>query len=197
MARQNRQDHRAKSKRPTQLEKRELAFRTYLDLLDTADWIRGFMRGPLESFDLTMGGFRLLEMLYRDGPVSMPEAAERMQCARQNTDVIFDRLEERGWVAREIWEFPPVDSKENLRRLRNVPRKEKRGRRIGMAVLTPQGKKFIAIVFSSHAKVVKALMRAIDGRERVSLSRICRKLREGDALRFRSEMIHEDVDADE
>src|ERR1700691_4821273 len=104
-----------KSNRPTQMEKRERAFRTYLDLLDTADWIRGFMRGPLESFDLTMGGFRLLEMLYREGPVSMPEAAERMQCARQNTDVIFDRLEERGWVAREIWELPPVASEENLR----------------------------------------------------------------------------------
>jgi len=63
-----------------------------------------------------------------------------------------------------------------------------------MAMLTPQGKKFIAIVFPSHAKVAKALMRAIDSRERDSLSRICRKLREGDALRFRPEMIHEDVE---
>jgi hypothetical protein len=39
----------------------------YLDLIDTADWLRGELRVPLESFDLTMGEFRLLEMLNREG----------------------------------------------------------------------------------------------------------------------------------
>jgi hypothetical protein len=53
------------SNQRTQKEKTLLAFRAYLDLLDTAEWLRGYMRAPLESFDLTMGGFRLLELLYR------------------------------------------------------------------------------------------------------------------------------------
>ena len=39
-------------------------------------------------------------------------------------------------------------------------------------------------------------MRAINAREQESLSRICRKLREGDVVRFISEMTHWDVEDD-
>ncbi len=60
------------SNQRTQKEKTLLAFRAYLDLLDTAEWLRGYMRAPLESFDLTMGGFRLLELLYREGALTIP-----------------------------------------------------------------------------------------------------------------------------
>ncbi len=51
--------------RPTQKEKTQRAFRAYLDLMDTADWLKSELRAPLEAFDLTMPGFRLLEMLYK------------------------------------------------------------------------------------------------------------------------------------
>jgi hypothetical protein len=36
--------------------------------------------------------------------------------------------------------------------------------------------------------------RALDAREQDSISRICRKLREGDAVKFLNEMRFEDVD---
>ena len=180
-------------KRPTQKEKTQRAFRAYLDLLDTAEWMRSYMRGPLESFDLTMGGFRLLEMLYRDGPVSVPVAAERRGCKRQNMDVIVTRLEERGWVRRTVVTHSPAEIKES--HLPKVKRgKPREGRRVGMVSLTPLGKKFIGNVLPNHAKVIKALMRALDGREQESLSRLCAKLREGDILKFASEMTHEDAE---
>ena len=177
----------------TQKEKTLRAFGAYLDLLDTAEWMRSYMRGQLESFDLTMGGFRLLEMLYREGPMSVPAAAEKRGCKRQNMDVIVGRLEERGWVRREVSRLPPSEIKES--RLPKAQRGQKReGRRVGIVGLTPLGRKFIGIVFPKHAKVVKALMRVLDAREQESLSRVCRKLREGDVLKFASEMMHEDVE---
>ena len=191
--------------RPTQKEKTLRAFRAYLDLVDTAEWIRGQLRGQLESFDLTMGGFRLLEMVYREGPVSIVAAAEKRGCQRQNMDVIIARLVERGWVRRTVSTRPPADGRERR------PAKAQRGQsssaggsgpagklgggqRVGVVSLTPLGKKFIGNVLPRHAKVVKALMRALDGREQESLSRVCRKLRAGDVLRFVSEMTHEEIE---
>jgi hypothetical protein len=45
--------------------------------MDTADWLKSELCAPLEAFDLTMAGFRLLEMLYREGAVTVPDAAKR------------------------------------------------------------------------------------------------------------------------
>jgi DNA-binding MarR family transcriptional regulator len=180
------------SHRQAKEKKTQRAFRAYLDLLDTAEWIRNELRGQLESFDLTMGGFRLLEMLYREGPVSVPAVAERRGCRRQNLDVIIARLEEHGWVRRTMVTYPPAAIKASRlpKAMRGRPR---HGRRVGHVALTPLGKKFLGAVLPRHAKVVKALMRAIDGREQESLIRICRKLREGgDVLKLVSEMTRED-----
>jgi DNA-binding MarR family transcriptional regulator len=179
--------------RPTQKEKTQRAFRTYLDLLDTAEWLRRYMRGPLESFVLTMGGVRLLELLYRKESLSVPEAAYMRGCQRQNMDAIVARLEERGWVSRTVEEYEPAEIEESRlpKAMRGRPRE---GRRIGVVRLTRLRRKFIGDVFPRHAKVVKALMRVLDAREKDFLSRICRKLRAGDGLKFYSEMTHQDED---
>lgn len=41
-------------------------------------------------------------------------------------------------------------------------------------------------------EVVRALMRVLNATEQNSLSRLCRKLREGDVLKFVAEITHED-----
>jgi DNA-binding MarR family transcriptional regulator len=94
--------------KPSQKEKTLKAFATYLDLLDTADWMRSEMRAPLESFGLTMGDFRMLELLHREGPMSVPAAAEKRHCRRPNLDVILAHMEERGWVRRKTVTLPPA-----------------------------------------------------------------------------------------
>jgi DNA-binding MarR family transcriptional regulator len=178
---------------PTQKEKTQQAFRAYLELLHTADWLRAELRPQLEAFDLTMAGFRLLEMLYREGTVSQPLAAQELRCRRQNLNVIIAGLEQRRWVQRAITTYAPVEVAEgDLPKAKRGPSRV--GKRVGVISLTPLGKKFIGNVLPRHAKMVKALMRVLEGREKESLIRICQKLREGDVVKYISELTHEDVE---
>ncbi len=170
-------------KRISQRGKTLRAYRAYLDLLDTARWFRGEMRGQLESFGLTMGGFRILEMLLSEGPKHVGAAARKMHTNRQNVEVIVDRLVERGLLRRETATLPPVEMKETriARAKRGKPRK---GPRVTLLCLTPSGTNFIADVFPKHVKVVKSFMHVLHGREQETLSRLLQKLRVGDIIRF-------------
>jgi DNA-binding MarR family transcriptional regulator len=164
------------------------AYRAYLDLLDTAAHMRIWLRRQLTTYDLTFQGFRMLEMLYREGPILISLAAQKMECSRQNVYVILARLEARGWVVREIWGLPPVERDES--RIAIAKRDEEReGREAGVvARLTRSGAAFIGHVFPNHEKVVKSLMRVLDAREQVTLSRILQKLRAGDVIKFVQEI---------
>lgn len=173
--------------RPTQKQKRQRAIQAYLDLVDTAEWLQARMRGQLEMFDITMAGFRLLELLYRQGPLTLPEAAKLRGCRRQNLDVIIARLEERGWVGREVVTYAPAKIRKS-RLPRALRGKRRVGRRVAMVSLTKRGKKFIGTVFPRHARVARAFIRALHSREVESLSRICEKLREGHVMRFVNEI---------
>jgi len=51
-------------------------------------------------------------------------------------------------------------------------------------MLSPEGQRIFPDTFRKHSKVVKAKMRALEGREQHTLSRLCQKLRRGDVLRF-------------
>jgi hypothetical protein len=58
--------------------------------------------------------------------------------------------------------------------------------------LTESGEKFMHVVFPRHAKLVFAFFRALDMREQESLSRNCRKLREGDVAKMLDAITLED-----
>jgi DNA-binding MarR family transcriptional regulator len=172
------------------------AFRAYFDLLDTADWMEGYMCGQLDTFDLTMGGFRVLEMLDREGPMPLLDAAKKCQCKRQNMAVIVERLEGLGWLCNELAPLPPAEIKAS--RMSKAKRDEPRtGRSVSVLRLTAEGERHIRDVLPRHAKVVKALMRVLDAREQEMLSRLLKKLREGDVLKFVSEMTHGDWEWEE
>ncbi|HEX4075087.1 MAG TPA: hypothetical protein VHX49_06790, partial [Candidatus Acidoferrales bacterium] len=55
--------------------KAQRAFRAYMVLIDTADWIKGELRGPLDSFDVTLGEFRVMEILDREGALPLTTVA--------------------------------------------------------------------------------------------------------------------------
>ena len=176
---------------PTQKEKTQRAMQAYMDLIDTADWLRGELRVPLQAFDLTMGEFRLLEMLLREGALFVGDVGRRRKMKKQNLKVMIQHLEKRGWVRRMIVALPPVGFEESHRP--NSERREKReGKRVGVVGLTGSGKRFIRDVLPRHSKFVKSLFRALSGREQMSLSRMCRKLRAGDIVKFYREITHED-----
>ncbi len=73
--------------RATQKDKAARALLAGFDLLDTADWFAGEVRGALASFDLTIAGFRLMEMLLREGGTSMSLAARGRGLDPQNLNV--------------------------------------------------------------------------------------------------------------
>jgi DNA-binding MarR family transcriptional regulator len=181
--------------RATQRGKTQRAYGAYLDLVDTADWIRRELAGPLATFGLTMNEFRFLAMLFRDGPVTLSAAAGQRGCNRQNLHVLILRLRDRGWVRWEITAYAAVEVKES-----HLPKamrgKTRTGPRVGVAKLAPAGENLIGCVLPKQAKLVKSLMRALDGREQQTLSRLCRKLRERDVLRFVREITHLDSDED-
>jgi DNA-binding MarR family transcriptional regulator len=181
---------------PTRKERARRAFRAYIDVLETAEWLKGELYGPLLLYDLSMGDFRLLELLYREGALFVPDIARRRGLHRQAVDVTIARLSKRGFVRRAIVKLPPVDPQRAHvpASKRDEPRE---GIRTSVVGLTKPGKKFISDVLPNHTKVVKALMRALDGREQDTLSHLCRKLRAGNLVRYFAELTHEDVDDDE
>lgn len=152
-------------------------------MMDAADWLRNEMRATLEAFDLTMPGLRLIERLNREGAQRLVDVAERGGVKRQTMDGVIARLERRNWVRRAIVTLPPMEfRRSHLPKAREDG--ERNGRRMRVVGLTRLGKKFLRDVLPTHAKWVRVL----DAREQDTLSRICRKLREGDIVKFVSEL---------
>ena len=174
------------------------AFAAYLDLMDAGDWLREGMSQQLASFDLTMMQFRVLETLYHDGPQYQQALSRKFRCSKQNVAFVIKSLARRGWVRSKASRLGVTSAAGwvNPSGAASVKRPAQ-GRRIVLVELTPAGRRLIANVYPKHAKVVKAEMRALEGREQRTLSRLCRKLREGDVLRFYREMTHVDVDKEE
>ncbi len=87
------------AKRPlTHRQKTQRAMQAYMEMIDTAEWLKGELRVPLESFDLTMGELRLLELLDRRGALTTRDVIRARKAKRQNVWRLVDRLERRGWV---------------------------------------------------------------------------------------------------
>lgn len=183
------------AQRPRQKEKTQRAFGAYLELVDTADWIRRELCGPLESFGITMGEFRLLLILRRDGRVSVSEAAKERGCRVQNVLVMIADLEKLGCVRRESVARPPV--KMRASRLPKWKRGKRRtGRRVVMLSLTPLGERVVGKTVAMQAKLVKSYMRVLNYKQQGTLMQLCRKLREGDIVKFISEVTHADAEED-
>ena len=182
---------------PTNREKTGRAVQACLDLIDTAKWLESELRPPLDAFGLTLAEFRVLELLNRVGPMTVSDVARERKCARQNLIETSKSLERRGWVRRVVGTLPPV-SIEQSHKARSKTDQKRKGRRVGVMTLTPSGKRFIRDVIPNQFKMMKALLRVLDGREQVSLSRLCGKLASREAvLKFLQEirMIEEDQQA--
>ncbi len=170
-------------RQPTHEEKTLRAFRAYIELLDAAEWFKSEVRAPLAAFDLTINEFLVLELLNREGAQFATQLAKKQNKSRQWTDELVGRLEKRGWVARKLVELPPVEF-ERMHWPASMRDEPREGRRVLVVGLTKSGKKFFRNVLPRHSKLVKAFMRTLNGTEQESLARLCRKLREGDIVKF-------------
>jgi DNA-binding MarR family transcriptional regulator len=178
---------RKRPRRPFLEERRSRAFQAYFDLMDTADWMRKVVRGQLEILEVSLEGFRVLELLRGRGPMSLPALSEARGCKRQTMFEHVRKLVSEGRVTYEVSRHAPVRMEEKRipSQRRGLPRQ---GKLEGMVRLSPQGEKFMRAAVPRHRKLVYAFMLALGGREHETLSRICRKLRDGDIFRFLKEM---------
>ena len=186
------------TKRPTHRQKTQRAMEAYMALIDTADWLRGELRVPLESFDLTMGELRLLELLSRRGALTTLDVMRARKAKRQNVRRMVNRLEKRGWVGQRIVTLPPVGF-EGSHKAKSRKSEQQTGRLIGVVGLTAAGKNFILDVLPRHSKLVKSLFCVLDSREQMSMIRMFRRLREGDPVKFFREirLMDEEQEAEE
>jgi len=168
------------------------ALRACTVLIDTAEWMKTQLRGPLAAFDLTMRDFRLLELLYREGALPVKDVGARLAVRRSVLARMIARTRRLGWARQIIATLPPVEfERAHLHHaLAKIPR---RGRRIAVVGLTKTGKRFIKDVLPRHSKLVKALLCVLHIREQDSLIRICLKLRQGDILKFVNEIRMEEA----
>lgn len=163
------------------------AWGVYLELSETAEWMERKLRAPLSVFGLTREEFRLMLMLYRGGPISIGEGADRLGRFASNVGETIRRAEEFGWVRTEASSRPPAELKET--RLPKARRgKPRRGLRVRSVSLTEQGERLIGNVLPRQEQIVKSLLVEMNSREMDSLVRICRKVRGSELLPFWGEV---------
>ena len=177
--------------RLTHRDRTQRAFRACTVLIDTAEWMKTQLRGPLLAFDVTMREFRLLELLYREGPLFVKDVGPRLDARRTVVFKIMARTASLGWTRQRTVTLPPVEFERAHLPLsqKDAPR---HGRRVAVVGLTKTGKKFMKDVLPRHSKLIKAILRAIHIREQDTLVRICLKLRQGDILKFMHEIRMQD-----
>jgi MarR family 2-MHQ and catechol resistance regulon transcriptional repressor len=169
-----------KARQVSEREKKSRALRAYRELLFAADLLRERMSRQLESWDLTIAQLDVLESLERDGSQYPAALSRKFHCSLQNMMTVVYRLEKLGLVNRTAANLPRVDGKPG------------QGVRVVRVGLTLEGKRLVAKVAPKHARVVKAEMRALEGREQSTLARLCGKLKEGDPVAFMREMMRQD-----
>jgi DNA-binding MarR family transcriptional regulator len=193
------------------------AYAAHLDLLDTADWWRALMSGQLARLGIKMKAFRVLERLYRRGGMYQRELSRTFLCSKQAIAKEIRYLEKWGWVRRVGGRLEPSDAAVTRREAAALisedvsgseawkeradrwgepePKASSVGRKVVRLELTEKGMAMMEQVLPVYVKRIKSEMRALDGREQLTLCRLLRKLRRGDPVRWIRELHRKDEGA--
>jgi MarR family 2-MHQ and catechol resistance regulon transcriptional repressor len=109
----------------------------------------------IESADVGLSDFAVMEMLLHKGPQPVNEIGRRIELTSGAITTAVDRLESRGLVTRE--------AHENDRRARIV-------------CLTPRGKEQAVNVFAGHKTAMDVAASGLSKAERATLIRLLKKL---------------------
>ena len=148
------------------------ALAAYLDLVQASESLDSMLGRPLVSAGLTLTQFRVLEMILREGPRERHELSRRLFRTESNATAVLKVLIRRGLVAYGRHETD---------------------KRKSMVHLTAQGHALIAKIYPRQARLARAQMAVLNGREQITLSKLCQKLIEGDPMKFMSELTLVDV----
>ena len=109
----------------------------------------------IESSDMGLSDFAVMEMLLHKGPQPVNEIGRRIELTSGAITTAVDRLESRGLVTRE--------AHENDRRARIVR-------------LTPRGKEQAVKVFAGHKRAMDLAASALSKAERATLIQLLKRL---------------------
>ncbi len=154
-------------------DKKILALATYASLARAVHSLDNLLERQCDTFGLTSSQFRVLEHLRLYGPVATGELASSVMFGDSTISVVTRNLESAGLVVR---------------------RADKTDGRKAIVHLTPEGKKMVEKILPKRGKVLRAKMCVLGKREQENLDRMCRKLAEGDAVKFALEMTMDDGD---
>jgi MarR family transcriptional regulator, 2-MHQ and catechol-resistance regulon repressor len=109
----------------------------------------------IESLDVCLSDFAVMEMLLHKGPQPVNEIGRRVELTSGAITTAIDRLESRGIVTREAHESD---------------------RRARIVRLTPRGKEQATKVFAGHKTAMDFAASGLSKAERATLIRLLRKL---------------------
>jgi DNA-binding MarR family transcriptional regulator len=153
--------------------KKDRALAAYAEFEGATAKLNLLLDNQLRGFGLTEGQFRILETLLQAGPMSQAEIGQRISRHDSDIHVVAANLERRGLIARRAHDTD---------------------RRKVSVHLTPEGRKLITKFLPHRAKLVRAQMAVLSCRALETLRRLCRKLAEGDPVKFVLEMTRADAD---
>jgi MarR family 2-MHQ and catechol resistance regulon transcriptional repressor len=117
--------------------------------------LASYVEDCIAAEGLGLSDFMVLEVLLHKGPMSISAIGEKVLLANASMTAAVDRLEEKGWVARQ-------DS-ENDRRSKIV-------------ALTREGRAFISDLYARHARDIEAVTSVLSQREQDQLRSLLKKL---------------------
>ena len=127
----------------------------WLILWKAYEAMRDYATGNIESLDIGLTDFGILEILLHKGPTPVNTIGQRIRLTSGSISVAIDRLEARGLVERRA-----IDG----------------DRRTRMVHLTAAGRKLIRCAFAAHAKAMERVAGALSPRERRNALDLLKKL---------------------
>jgi len=157
----------------SQREKKARAVATYASLTRATHSLDNLLDRQCENLGLSPSQFRVLEHVLLHGPIATGDLAEKIMFGDSTISVVTKNLEREGLVVR---------------------RADENDGRKAIVHLTSKGKELIQSILPKRAKVLRAQMCVLGKREQENLERLCRKLAEGDPVKFLLEMTMVDED---
>lgn len=156
------------------------AYSAYLESRDAAAWMHEELTSQLRNHDMTMLEFRVLNLLRR-GPLYLEEMSRQLNCQKAHVGKVLKRLRASGWVKGWRRRISRANASDDRAEQGGA---KPRGRLVKLVAFTSNGRERFKSIHPKHVKLAKALMRALEGREQLTLTRLCMKLRRGNVLKF-------------
>lgn len=117
--------------------------------------LASYLEACIAAEKLCLSDFMVLEVLLHKGPMSISGIGEKVLLANASMTAAVDRLEKRGFVARQSSEAD---------------------RRSKIVTLTRHGRAFISKLYTRHARDIEAVTSVLTPKERGQLRSLLKKL---------------------